>query len=409
MRRKWLLVTVGVVLLLGAGVAVLVTRGGGPSAAGSPAKNAAFAFAKCMRDHGVGDWPDPVVDEHGVSLGADRVAPSAKVDAARAACRHLLDDGLPSGGAASGGPATATASWQKVTPGGGCACADGSPYSLYTRAADPKKVVLFLDGGGACWSAATCAPGGANRYQTKVEPPNAEGVFALADTRNPVAGYSFVYAPYCTADVFLGDAVTTYGPGVTVHHKGYADGTAAIAYLAKTFPDATDVVVIGVSAGSVAAPLYAGLVADRLPKAHVTAIADSSGAYPDVPAVNRLFTAWHAPGAGAGWSIPGLFTLSGRRHPGIVFARVDHAADADQTAHLALLGVPADDLAGLMRANEAQIERGGVTLHSYTAPGDEHVVLDDDNLYHETVGGVALIDWLAKLVGGRPPADVSGA
>jgi hypothetical protein len=48
-------------------------------------------------------------------------------------------------------------------------------------------------------------------------------VLAAGDRRNPLAGYSFVYAPYCTADVFLGDATTTYGPGVTVHHRPAAD------------------------------------------------------------------------------------------------------------------------------------------------------------------------------------------
>jgi hypothetical protein len=387
-----------------------VTRDGdgGPSEAAGPEAKAAFAFAKCMRDHGISDWPDPVVGDHDISLGGDRVPPSAKVAAARAACQHILDESGPSGGPSGGGPAdTAAAAWQKVTPGGGCECADGSPYSLYTRTADLKKVVLFLDGGGACWSAATCAPGGSNRYQTTADPPNAEGVFAAGDRRNPLAGYSFVYAPYCTADVFLGDTTTTYGPGVTVHHKGYVDGTAALDHLVKTFPDATDVVVLGVSAGSVSAPLYAGLVADRLPGAHVTAIADSSGGYPDGPAVNQLFSAWHVPGVGPGWSLPGLFILSGRRHPGVVFARVDHAGDADQKAHLALLGVPTNDLAGLMRANETQIERAGVTLHSYTAPGEGHVVLDDSNLYTETVDGTALVDWIAALLSGRPAADVS--
>jgi hypothetical protein len=54
-----------------------------------------------------------------------------------------------------------------------------------------------------------------------------------------------VYAPYCTADVFLGDATTEYAPGLTVQHKGSANGTAALDELVERFPGATDVVVIG--------------------------------------------------------------------------------------------------------------------------------------------------------------------
>ena len=40
----------------------------------------------------------------------------------------------------------------------------------------------------------------------------------------------------------------------------------------------------GESAGSIPSPLYAGLVADRLPDAAITVLADGSGAYPDNPA-----------------------------------------------------------------------------------------------------------------------------
>jgi hypothetical protein len=49
---------------------------------------------------------------------------------------------------------------------------------------------------------------------------------------------------------------------------------------------------MGESAGSVAAPLYAGLVSDRLPKARITVLADGSGSYPDVPRFNNIIATW---------------------------------------------------------------------------------------------------------------------
>jgi hypothetical protein len=117
-------------------------------------------------------------------------------------------------------------------------------------------------------------------------------MFDFADPRNPFADYSAVYVPYCTADVFIGNAATEYAPGLTVQHKGYVNGTAALDHLVATFPDVTEVVVVGESAGSVAAPLYAALLSDRLADARITVPAHASGSYPDLPAFNRLISAW---------------------------------------------------------------------------------------------------------------------
>src|SRR5262245_24181212 len=52
---------------------------------------------------------------------------------------------------------TAAARWEKVVPGGDCHCADGSEFAFWARRADPTKVVFFLDGGGVCYDAKTCA------------------------------------------------------------------------------------------------------------------------------------------------------------------------------------------------------------------------------------------------------------
>ena len=47
-------------------------------------------------------------------------------------------------------------------PGGDCMCADGSEFAFWERQADPTKVVFYLDGGGACTDATTCAFTGIN-------------------------------------------------------------------------------------------------------------------------------------------------------------------------------------------------------------------------------------------------------
>jgi hypothetical protein len=312
----------------------------------------------------------------------------------------------PTDGPVAEGPAPEAAGWEQVSPGGDCECSDGSAFSFWVHQGDPAKVVLFLEAGGACFSAETCDPE-RDLYTTAVEEgPPGGGVFAFADDRNPFADYSAVYVPYCTGDVHLGTRTTEYAPGLTVHHAGYLNGTAAVDHLAAGFPDATQVVVLGISAGSVAAPAYGGMVADRLPDAHVTVLADGSGSYPDDPAFNQVLGAWGIPGAVPPSSFPDLSVQAGTQHPDIVFARHDHARDDRQAVWFPILGVPEGDLLARMDANEALIEAAGVDLHSFTGPGEDHTVLTDGPFYTEEVDGVRLVDWVSNLVRGEPVDDV---
>jgi hypothetical protein len=331
------------------------------------------------------------------------------------------DDGGDAGAAESTVPATTGRAgdqgWKRVVPGGDCQCADGSEFSFWVREASPEKVVLYLQDGGACFSAETCAPD-RDLYTVSAEGPAGQGgIFDFADERNPFADHSVVYVPYCTGDVHLGNTSTEYAPGLTVRHKGYLNGTAALEHLAGAFPSATEVVVVGESAGSVAAPLYGGLAADALPGAKVTVLAHGSGSYSEARLFNKPIAAWGVSNSipawaeNAGliserWSFPALFVQSGRHDPDIVFGRFDYAYDATQESWYRLVGGPAEDLLSRIDANESRIERAGVNLLSYVAPGDEHVVLADGPFYTEEVNGVKLVDWVTRLIEGKPLTDV---
>jgi pectinacetylesterase len=301
-------------------------------------------------------------------------------------------------------------------------CADGSPYSYWIHQGDPSKVVFFLQGGGACFDPATCAFTSGS-YKTKIgagDDPNniSTGIFDFANQRNPLADYSFVFAPYCTGDVHLGNSTHVYGPNLTVQHKGSLDASTALKDLAAHFPDATQLVVTGESAGSVPTPLYAGLAHDLLPNAAITVLADGSGAYPDVPAINNVIgSVWGTESAippwpenagltAATWSFPGLFIQAHKHDPDIIFARHDYAFDRVQTFFAGLAGIDANDLVTLIDKNETQIEQGGVDLRSYISPGNSHTVLSKPEFYTETVEGVPLVDWVTDLVRRQPDLDV---
>ena len=314
------------------------------------------------------------------------------------------------------------AGWTQVNAPAECMCSNGSPYSYWIHKADPSKVVFFLQGGGACFDASTCAfDSGA--YKTLIgagDNPNgfSTGIFDFTDKRNPLADYSFVFAPYCTGDAHLGNATTVYGPNLTVQHKGAVDAGTALKDLATQFPDATQVVVTGESAGSVPTPLYAGLAHDLLPNAAITVLADGSGAYPDVPAINNVIgSMWGTENAippwpenagqtAATWSFPGLFIQAHKHDPDIIFGRHDYAFDKVQSFFATLAGIDANDLVTLIDNNETQIEQGGVDLRSYIAPGVSHTVLSRPQFYTETVEGVLLVDWVSDLIRRQPDLDV---
>jgi hypothetical protein len=314
------------------------------------------------------------------------------------------------------------AGWDRIEPGGDCQCADGSDWWFYVREADPTKVLFYLPGGGACWTAELCAQDGGDGsegvYDPVIDdnPTMRDGIFALDDERNPFADWSMVYVPYCTGDVFLGNATREYAPGLIVQHKGYLNATTALDHMAATFPDATQVAVVGLSAGSVSAPLYGGLVSDRLPDADVTVLADGSGAYP-ASAGEQIAGPWGVADTipdwpeTAGltpeqWSSPvSLYIQSGRHDPDVTFARHDYAYDNAQVFWDGFLDMPDDLLSGI-DANEAEIEAAGVHVASYTAPGDEHGVVQYDSFYTDEVNGVKFVDWVAQLVAGEPVEDV---
>jgi hypothetical protein len=316
--------------------------------------------------------------------------------------------------------------WTRIVPAGDCHCADGSEFAFWERRADPTKVVFFMNGGGVCWDAESCAftgDHGENEFYDwsieGTEPENRTGMFDVTRSDNTFADYSFVYVSSCTGDAHLGNTTREYSPGLTVEHRGYHNATTALGYLAEHYADAKQVVVIGKTAGSVAAPLYGGLVADRLPNAKVTVFGAQSGAWPNNPDFNTdiLDARWGAYEAMPDWAVKGLtvpewgvprfWIQAGQHDPDIVMARFDFAFDPHAAKEVTqwMDGDP-PNLLDVITYNETKIEAAGVNLHSYTAPGTDHGLFEFDKFYEIEVKGTRLADWLATLTTNNPPDDV---
>ena len=378
-----------------------------------------FGYAECMRNNGISSFPNPTDDE-GISLsalkdnGIDIDSPAFK--AATAACSSLLS------------PSTIVktdprnSSWEKITPSGDCQCADGSKFVFWTHIADTKKIVLFFDGGGVCWDAETCAFTSNSIYRWHItdgdSPAFQNGIFDFSNPDNPFIGYSFIYVPYCTGDVHLGNVTRKYSPNLEVEHKGFANGMSALNYLIENYHEADQLVIIGVSAGSVAAPIYAGLASDDLPHTKIIVFGDSSGAYPSNPEINTrilhqwgLFTTMPNWKVNDGlteqdWGFTQFWIQAGLHDQNLLMARFDHAFDATQAEYMAKVGLDTSDLLSSIDANEKIIENAGVVLHTYIAPGTDHGVTSDQLFYTTTVNDVRLDDWIRAIITGEPLTDV---
>lgn len=314
--------------------------------------------------------------------------------------------------------------WTPFDPGPGPVCADGSEVHYFERPADPTRGVLYFEGGGACFSAATCAFDGEDTAYVPRSLASAEwlaqrdGIFDFDEPENPLAEHSFVYVPYCTGDVHLGNATTAYSDDLVVEHRGFPNGLAALEHLVAAYPDVEELLVTGSSAGSVPTPLFAGLAADRLPDTRIVTLGDSSGAYPDDPVLNAAIGGqWGSIEAvpewpvAAGttvrdWGIPRLYDFAGAHAPHITFAKFDYAYDETQAFYAGLVGVAADELVTLIDQIEAGIEVDGPAVASYVAPGTAHTILGQEALYTLEVEGVRFVDWLTELLTTGAPADV---
>jgi hypothetical protein len=135
--------------------------------------------------------------------------------------------------------------------GNGPICIAGTPYSVFTRAGNPSRLLIFEQGGGACWQ---------NFYNCNVlaeqqEPPTARvGIWDFDSPDNPFADYSIVYMPYCDGSVFSGDndvVDPSFPFGPVRFHRGLRNQSAGMDVARATFPNASRITVAGSSAGGV--------------------------------------------------------------------------------------------------------------------------------------------------------------
>jgi hypothetical protein len=191
-------------------------------------------------------------------------------------------------------------------------CRDGSPAGFYVHfsAAASTKLWIYLEGGGACDSATFCSHnppniatvfsggaatqgqqiGGSLIFSNSPQEPYvasngySPGIFDFTNTANPFKDWNAVYIPYCTGDVHFGnnDNVDIPDQGITAgpkaqHFVGRKNLEGYISRIVPTFPNMTQVMLTGASAGGFGAGLNYGLVQDSFGPSVPVIVLDDSG------------------------------------------------------------------------------------------------------------------------------------
>ena len=322
-------------------------------------------------------------------------------------------------------------------------CRDGSSTGIAVNpSSGSDKLMIFLQGGGACFNATTCA-GNPSSFSAadfaaldvvcvsqdhKCSSVN-NGILDRTNPANPVKDWNYVFVPYCTGDVHGGNNPTGTVAGVTGTQQfvGYANMGLYLARLAPTFSGATRVLLTGVSAGGFGSVAAYAPVARAFASAQVDLIDDSGP-----PMVDPYFagclqdlqrqtwgldsTLIHDCGgecATAGTQLFDLYKRQIKTHPAASFGQVESTDDNTTTSYF---GFGLNSCTGYQQLSEAQFTTGlrdmesGLSSYSnagaFVFSGSAHTSLQASDFYTRTAGsgatrdGVILNDWVSDFLKG---------
>jgi Pectinacetylesterase len=361
----------------------------------------------------------------------------------------------------------------------GALCRDGSPAGIFVHYGTAQNLFIYLEGGGACSSATFCShnpaavgnafTGGApsqgqtiggslgnvsQAYQAPYVPTPASGltaayspgIFDFTNAANPVKDWSGVYVPYCTGDVHFGtnDNVTIPGDGLLAplpnqHFVGYRNMQKFIGHLVPTFPNQSQVLLTGASAGGFGAGLNYGMVQDSFGSTPVTVLDDSGPPFRSTflaPCVQKKWRElWGFDAAlppdcaecktadGGGLTDIVLYWHHKYKHAkvGLVstiqdevmrlfFASGDNSCASDNATALSLTPYPADQytmgLNDLVTAYSctgalATYYIGGMNTNFPNPTYHQHIFRSEFYTADTNAGGVTMAQWTADLLAGK--------
>jgi hypothetical protein len=315
-------------------------------------------------------------------------------------------------------------------------CRDGSPTGIGVNLGTSDHLMIFLEGGGACFDPATCAGNpssfGETAFGLRVASTLDEigvntGILDRTNGANPVRDWSFVYVPYCTGDLHAGNNVATVPPFPPQHFVGYTNVGLYLDRIVPTFPNAQQVLLTGLSAGGFGAAFNYAHVAKAFGSTPVTLL-DDSGPFMQDPYFatclqNNLRSLWGLdgtvlPDCGSDCATPSSFFLDSMKHaakayPKVAFGLADSTDDVTITL---FYGWGTNTCTGTTPLSGATFTAGLSDIRTQLAPpsnfgaflfaGINHTTIQSAAFYTRTSGGqgggagTSMTDWVTGLLGG---------
>ncbi len=331
-------------------------------------------------------------------------------------------------------PGGAEAQWQTVAPAGDTRCSDGSAYRFFVHPGDPGKLLVEFEGGGACWSGATCEQDIYTKRITQ-DPETArqqgllQGIYDRTNAENPFRDFTHIYIPYCSGDLHWGNRTQSYrgaaGNSYSIEHRGAANAVAALNWAGANVANPSQVVVAGCSAGGYGATLWSAQIARRYAGATLRHLSDSAAGVVTPGFFETLLPTW---GVSDVWpsfipaldlsrldpkalALPDLYAGIAGYYPLASFSQFNTRSDTTQTFFYALskgslgLNDSAEWTAG-MTASVDRIEAQNPNFDSFIAGGAQHCVINQASFYTMSAGGRRVVDWVKALVTTGAPGTV---
>lgn len=336
-----------------------------------------------------------------------------------------------SGAAFAQQTAELSAGWNTIPTDG--KCSTGTPYQFFVRPGDSEKLLIFFNGGGACWFGRQCnlATQPTTHYpfaeMDENNPANFGGIFNFDSAENPVADHTMVVLPYCTGDVHIGSGPKSYEitdadgakQPVEVFHNGFENASDVLNWVYDNYPQPTRIVVSGASAGAIGSSFHSGRIAEHYSDVPVTLIADAAGGY-NSPNIAITMNAWDVASVLPDWpeyagetndtlTFEDFYIASANHAPNLTIAQINSANDTTQRQFTLLLGDAPGSFSIPQRIlnNYVEIESAVDALSTFTNGGEQHVVVLGPEFYSYEVQGMRLRDWFAELAAGAGVPDLS--
>jgi hypothetical protein len=322
-------------------------------------------------------------------------------------------------------------------------CSGSTPYVFHARTGAVNKLVVYYEGGGACWDNFTC--GGEPRlgigptFKQAAQPDEGPANFGtgfadLSNPDNPFRDWNIVYVPYCTGDVHWGDASVEHRSGnrfpVPIEHKGFVNAQVVEKWTREHFTDPEQVFVTGSSAGAYGAIVNSlSLIENVYPEAEFSVLGDAGNGVITRDFLENDIAVWGVEQNLPAWipalNVPiteldaaDLYVAAAQFYPQHRFATYTSAYDGGTGGQTGFFNIMRNidaipfwfnwwlascDWNTEMRALNRDAASRAANFRFYVGTGSAHTMWGRDKVYTDTTGGVpTLVDWIRAMLDDTP-------